>query len=339
MSVFSRVVAVFIAIGLVVGAFMVREDRVVDVMPGVPGDGGPPYAAGCPTELDELCRSIAGADAVAWSAAAAADLAERLTTGDGPPALLPSAWADLVDAGRQRAGQPPLARSDVLASSPVLLVGFEQRVTTLATACGVEPGAVGWGCIGEHAGRAWTSIDGPATWGDVRAGHLPPDSASGLVATAGVVAARVGPTFSLRDLQDVGFATWFRTVERAVQPLPAGRRSYLEAMRVTGPPAANVASVLEAEVAGADLTAGPRQLVVSVPEPLYAVELVVVGDDAGAVRDVSDAVDRAALAAAGWRVDGQAPPGAPVPDLPPATPSPDGGVLTAVRTTWEQVAG
>jgi hypothetical protein len=175
-------------------------------------------------------------------------------------------------------------------------------------------------------------------WGDVRAGHLPPDTASGLLATAGVVAARTGPDFSLRDLEEVDVITWSRTVERAVLPLPDGRDSYLAAMGVPGPPAVDVATVLEAELATTSLTDGARQLVVSVPQPLYAVELLVAGVDGGPVQDLAARIDRDRLRAAGWRVDGQPPQRAPLADLPAATEAPDGGVLSAVRSTYEQVS-
>lgn len=337
MTVVTRVAALVVAVALVAGAFVLREGSDGPDGAAAPSASGP-VAARCPTELRDLCRDAAAAAQVGWRDAGAASLAEDLVAGDGAPVLLPTAWADVADAARARAGQPPLARSDVLATSPLLLVAFEERAEVLARACGTEPVAVGWACIGEHAGRAWTNLDGDVAWGDVRAGHLPPDTASGLVATAGVVAARTGPGFSLRDLQDVGFTTWFRTLQRAVQPLPSGRRSYLEAMRVTGPPAANIASVLEAELATSGLSAGPRTLVVSIPEPLHAVELVVVATDGDAVADLHGTIDRDALRRAGWRVDGAAPQGAPLPDLPPVTEAPDGGVLTAVRTAYAEVS-
>lgn len=336
MTVASRVLALVVAVGLVLGALAVRNrgEDGTDVGPGT--GGGDALTVSCPTEWRALCGDVlpdtdvvtAGADAIAAG----------LTSGEGT-AVLPSAWADVVDDARARAGRDPLVRSDVLATTPLVVVAFADRAAVLADACGVELSALDWACIGEHAGSRWEDLGGDVRWGTVVPGHLAPTSATGLVATAGVIGARTGTPFSLNDLRDVGFSSWFGRVERAVASFRPPGGSHMTAMVTRGPSAANVAMVTEAELATRGLDTAFGSLVVAVPQPLHEVALVAVGTDRGLVEDVADAVSAEALVAAGWRTSDAAPAGSPISDLPPVTPTPSGGVLTAVLDVWDDVAG
>lgn len=335
MTVVSRVLALVVAIGLVVGAVVVRGRGDDGTTPPVVGDRDAPTVS-CPTEWRALCGELlVDADLLV---ASADSIAAGLTSGGGT-AVLPVAWADVVDDARARAGRDPLVRSEVLATTPLVLVAFADRAAVLAGACGVEVAAVGWTCIGDHAGTRWEDLGGDVRWGTVVPGHLAPTAATGLVATAGVVGARTGTPFSLNDLRDVGFTSWFGRVERAVASFRPPGGSHMTAMVTRGPSAANIATATEAEVAtrGLDTAFGP--LVVAVPVPLHEVALVVVGTDPGPVEDVTDAIGGDALAAAGWRTSASPPPGSPLSDLPPVTTTPSGGVLTAVLDVWDDVAG
>lgn len=337
MSVVVRVAAFVVAIGLVVGALLWRDRGDADGMPDLV-DG--PVVAGCAQELEALCTVAFGTQDIDWDHAAAAVHAAALEDDLPAAVVLPASWADVVDDARTRAGRDPLVRSEVLATTPLLTVGFRDRMEVLATACGVEVAALGWACIGDNAGVRWEELGGDVRWGGVVPGHLGPDTATGLLATATVVAARTGTPFSLSDLRDVGFTSWFGQVERAVVDFDPPGGSHLTAMVTRGPSSANVAVATEAELVTRGLQTAFGPLVVAVPEPRYDVELVVAGTDADRVEQVAGRLDAAALAAAGWRTAASdVPPAAPVADLPPAEAPPAGGVLTAVRSVWADVAG
>lgn len=339
MSVLSRVAALVVAIGLVVAALVVRDAREGDTELDdlLPGDEE--VVASCAEELRELCLRAAPTDEVVWSFAPAAAQAAALEGTEPVAVVLPAAWADVADDARQRAGQPPLVRSDVVAHSPLLVVAFEDRATVLAAACGIEVADLGWQCIGEHAGSDWVDLGGDVRWGRVVPGHLPPETVTGLQATAAVVAARTGLPFSLADLRDVGFTTWFGRLERAVGDFTPPGGSHLTAMVTRGPSVANVAMATEAEVMtrGLDTAFGP--IVVAAPDPLLEVELVVAGTDAALTDRVAALLEPATLATAGWRTGPEALEGAPLQDLPPPATTPGGGVLTALRDVWQDVAG
>lgn len=336
----SRVLALALAVALVVGAVVLRQgrdDEAVDRGPVLDEDA--PLAATCPTEWRTLCQSVLPASAVRVDTAAAGVIADGLAGDDPGTAVLPSAWADVVDDARARAGREPLTRSAVLARTPLVVVAFADRAQVLADACAVDVGALGWDCIGEHAGSRWEDLGGDVRWGSVVPGHLPPTSATGLPATAAVIAARTGTPFSLNDLRDVGFTSWFGRVERAVASFQPPGGSYLTAMVTRGPSAANVAMATEADVTTRDLDTAFGPIVLSVPDPRHDVELVVVGVDGVEVDAVADRLDLGGLAGLGWRTTDAPPTGSPLTDLSPATPTPSGGVLTAVRGVWDDVAG
>lgn len=339
MTVVSRVAALVVAVALVVGAFAIRdrgEPGGGDLdLPGVTDDE--PLAAACPRDLRSLCQDAGGE--VRWSFATAASVADDLATGTTDAALVPAAWADLADDARDRRGLPPLARSEVLASTPIVLVAFADRAEVLATTCGVAVEQLGWDCIGEQAGTSWADLGGDVRWGRVVPGHGPADGAIGLQATASVVAARTGTPFSLNDLRDATFTSWFGRLERAVADFRPAGGSHLTGMVTRGPSVANVATATEAEVVRRDLATAFGDIVVVAPDPLYAVELVAVGGSGAALDRLAASVDPAALADAGWRLDPATAPDATLPDLPAATASPNGGVLTAVLSTWQDVAG
>lgn len=337
MTVLVRVGALALAIALVVGAVLVRSSRDAGTPVDVVDDGA--VAVGCATELRNLCQDVAEPDQVAWETARARDLATSLEGTEPAVALLPAAWADVADDARARAGRPPLVRSEVLGHTPLLVIGFQDRMDVLAEACEVDVDEVGWVCIGEHAGSAWTSLGGDVRWGPVVTGHLPPDTGTGLQATAAVVAARTGTPFSLADLRDVGFTTWFGRVERSVRSFRPAGGSHLTAMLTRGPSSANVAMVTEAELVTRGLDTSFGRLVAARPDPLAVVELVVVGTDEDLVGRVAGRLDTGAVAAAGWRVGEEVPVEAPFPELGEVVDPPSGGVLTAVVTTWQDVAG
>lgn len=335
MTVLSRLAALVVAIGLVVAAVVWRDGRTGDDQPRA----DEAVVAGCVESLESVCRLLGGDGGVDWEVAGASAHAAALQDDGSAAVLLPAAWADLVDDARRRSGREPLARSDVLATSPLLLVAFEDRARVLAAACDLPVERLDWACVGEHAGSRWADLGGDVRWGDVVVGHAGADSAVGLQATAAVVAARTGLPFSLADLRDTGFRSWFGRVERSVVDFDPPGGSHLTAMVTRGPSIANVATATEAEASTRDLDTAFGRIVVSAPEPLFEVALVVAGIDEDRVRDLARRLDPAALADSGWRTGSGVPAGAALPDLPPLDETPDGGVLSAVRDTWRETAG
>ncbi len=351
MNLALRVGAFVLAIGLVVGALAIRAGREGGELTDAPDGGGGSVAAQdvglvCPSDLVSLCDALGQADEeLRLTKRATAAQAEEWTAGDGEGAwLVPAAWADLVDDARSRAGRPALVRSEVVASTPLLLVVWADRAAVLGARCGVPVTELTWGCVGEQADQRWPDIGGDVRWGRVVPGHAAPDTTLGLQATAAVVSARLGTGFSLADLREAGFASWFRGVERAVADFAPPGGSHVVAMVSRGPSVADVAVASEAEltrIAGREVVFG--ELLTLPAEPLLAVELVVVGTDADAVGDAFDSLSggaaRGAFGAQGWRVDGLAPPDTTLDALPAAAPSPSGGALTAMLSIWRELVG
>lgn len=340
MTVLLRVAALVVAIGLVLVGLAVRDRGGVpdDPFDAASGDDVAVEAAAfaCSDDLGELCLALARAAGSDLEVDAADRLAKRLVADERLVWLAPRAWADLVDDARGRAGSPPLARAGTaMASTPLLLVGWQERLAVLADACGVPVDALGWDCVGQQAGREWAGLGGDLRWGRVRPGHAPPDTGLGLADTAAVLAGRAGLGFTLTDLRDPATATWFADLERAVVDHTPAQGRHLAAMVVQGPAVADVAVATGAEVAafaGRDPSFGP--LAVVTPDPLVVVELVVVGtyDDAVAQAAGLLGLDAAAavLEQAGWTVG-------PAADGEPAVTS--GGALTAMRAAWADAAG
>lgn len=330
MSIAVRVAALVAAVVLVVVALVVRGGG--DPSTVVAG-GGDDVVLECPADLAGLCRDVVTGEAEVRSVPMD-DLADRLLAVEaGAPdpltVVLPVAWADRVADGRARAGVPPLERSEVGASTPLLLAVWADRGAVLAEACGVAIDALSWDCVAELADAPWTELGGDVRWGRVVPGHAAPDTALGLQATATVVTGRLGESFSLTELRDAGFLAWFRGFERAVGDFAPAGGSHLRAMVTRGPSVADVAVVTGADAATLPLEGTPFGTIRTVrAAPVGAVELVVVGTDERAVERAAAALSVSALTDAGWDAG---PAGADVLRL-------DGGVLTALRATWDDVA-
>lgn len=343
MRVASRLAALVVAVGLVVGALALR-DR--DASPD--GDDGPAVADGtevvvrCPADVASLCASLDAVDEVV-------PLREEVTTtvelaGGGVldgAWVVPTAWADVVDDERVRAGGvEPLVRSEVVASTPVVFVGYTERISALAAACGTTTATLPMTCVADIAGSRWGDVNGEVAWGRVGIGHASPETTLGLMTTATVAAGLAGADFGATELRDPTTAAAFRAVEDAVRDFDPGFGGHVGALRTSGPSVADLVVAVEAEVVDIE---EPRfgPLTVTAAVPPFAVELVVVGDDDGVVQRVADALARdadAVLADAGWRVDG-APAGTPLGTVPDVAERPDGSSLIALRLAWDDLVG
>ena len=342
----ARVLAFLAAVAMVVGAVAVRarldddEERRATRLRLV-----------CSTELAAVCEALAAdegtdVDATVEAAAETADRLTALAPGQATPLdgwLVPGPWPTIVADARDREGLERLvAPGPVLARSPVVLAVWPERADVLKPHCG---GTVGWKCLGENAGERWSSLpDGRADWGPVTPGHPPLATATGVIvlgaATAGFFGRADLSSTDLRD--DEPYRSWLTKLERAIRSRPT---SPLADMLVRGPSAFDAVGTIEAE-AGPLLarSARPSKPTLLYPEPVATAD-VVLGTTGGRASDllaelVSGDVGRRALAAAGWRVPGQAPVAGvpPTPALPDGSGLPSPGVLDALRRLAEESA-
>ncbi len=349
-----RLLALAGAAALVVGALWIHGD--LDSESGGSDHGGGTPRLLCASELGSACDTLERSGDVDVVVEPAGTSASRLATladdragepgFDGWLTLAPE--ADIVRDSRSRAQLAPLVGPPAgpIARSPLLLAVWNDRATVLRKQCG---GEIGWKCLGDVAGKAWSSIGGKDEWGDVKPGHESPETtATGLDVIGQAAAGYFGRTdLSTDDYDDGAFLDWFTNLENAVRP-GAGATAF-EQMLAAGRAAFDVVATTQAQAGPllARASADRRNDVdLLYPAPVATADVVfapVVGS--GLAGDAQDVVvgdtGREALAAAGWRVDGEArAPGVPDrPPLPPRSNLPSAGSLQALLETWREVTG
>jgi hypothetical protein len=131
----TRVFALVVAVGLIVGAVLVRS--ALDDDETTPATGDQSTNLVCSTELAAACDAIGG------TVEDAATTASRLISGDPDDVdvwIAPAPWPAMVDDARTRAGRDALfEHTTVVARSPISIVA------------GGDPGDCGWRCIGDGA--------------------------------------------------------------------------------------------------------------------------------------------------------------------------------------------
>lgn len=350
----KRVLALVVALVLIGGAFGVRA--VLDGDGTSSADDGPPdrpLSLLCAGELG-VCDAIANSDlGIDVTVAPAGVSTDELSSSD-PRTLGYDGWltfgreAEIVRDTRERGGLPPTVGrpSDPIGRSPLILAVWKDRAAVLDADCAGKQ--LDWKCVGDVAGAPWASIGGDAAWGTVKPGHANPNvDGIGLHVIGQAATQFFGRTdLSRDDYDDDAFLDWFGRLERSIRFDPG---SPFERMLVGGPAIYDVVGTTEAEagpllaVASADRQAQLRLLY---PEPLASADAVYVpitgtegGDDLGEVLTGDDG--RAALARAGWRVDGE--PRAKgvrsTPVLPARANLPTAGSLEALLETWSEVTG
>lgn len=282
----KRVLAVIGAIALVLAAAVVRSLIDGDDDPDEGRPSGATARVVCDPDLRRPCESLASPqvrveDSAVTSAAIVAGDA------DVDVWVTSSAWAELTAARLQRTSAP-LGDPVLLASSPVGLHVFADRAAVLEDACAGEPT---WGCIGDAAGRPWSDLGGPATWGTVRIGLPDPDTAVGLATLSAVAVGHFGDTdFAANDFGPL--RDW---LARLAQPSRGGDRSLLRTLlRVRG---TYDGAALTAAEAGAQ-----AELAVVATEPEVRARIVVV-PVRGDLPDTARRALHAALVDAGWDSD------------------------------------
>ncbi len=343
-----RVLAVVAAIAMVAGSLALRSrlDRKSS-------DQSQVLRLTCVTELEQACSVLAKDDSrIHLTVEPAGTTADRLATREGDLGLdgwlTTAPWPDIVDQERRSHSLDLLfapGRS-ALARSPLVIAVRKDRAGVLGPRC--PGGAVQWRCLGEAAGTSggWAAIGGRPEWGPVKVGHGPPPTDGvGLSVLGQAVATWFGRTdVSTADLDDGAFQAWFAGLERSV---PVSAASSLETMLVN-PAAFDAVGTTEAE-AGPLLARSARAKDVDLlyPSPMATVDVVLavpVGNAkaASTLRGVvGGSAGGRALAASGWRVDGQARPQgvADSPPIPATANLPSPGLLDALRTRWHEVTG
>ena len=347
-AVVGRLGAVALAILLVVGALVWRgrDDGAVPADPDATATTAPvadPGTVRCAVELG-ICDALADAVGDRLTVLAEDGVVTARSLQDAAAAdvwVTLGSLVDVVAEGRDRASRRALFAEDptVAGRSPLVLVGWRDRMAVLEQACEVS-----WACVGEVASGTWEAAGGQAAWGRPKPAHAAPDASGiGLLTTAQALASRLGdqPVTS-RSLDQPDVRTWFTTLERAVPSFRPASGSQLVEMVQFGPASRDVVGTTEAEAADVLSRAGARaaELVVAPSAPLVEATAVVATPAGTPVPDgLADTVV-GLLAARGWRVDG----GGDGPTLPTPVPTPDGaplepsgGVLEAVLLRWEQV--
>ena len=316
-----RALAAIVAVGMVVGALLVRSrvddnrERKHTVLRLV-----------CAEELEQACDAIQAdpGSKVEVTVEPAGDTEARLAKQGGADVdgwLVPAPWAGLVDEVRARNQLPARFGSSgaPIARSPLVIAMWADRAAALRAACG---GQVGWKCIGDHVG--------PPT--SIKATHADPTtSATGLLVLGQAVASFFGRAdLSTTDVDASDpFDGWFAGLEQSVPPFADDP---FDLMLVQGRSFADAVGTTEAKAKAVLADRGGSDVTLLYPSPMATADLVlapVAGRDraatlAGVVRG---AVGRRALADAGWQVPG--------PAGPFGLPSP--GFLDALRQRWREV--
>lgn len=317
------------------------------------GRSGPPRLL-CATELAAACEELASEHDIDVTVAPAGDSTSELTRtlDDDVEALGYDGWltfarnAEIVDSERERLALAPALDdpSDPIGRSPLVLAAWKERAAALEPRCG---GELTWTCLGEVAGRPWAAVGGEAAWGTVKPGHTDPETSGTGLAIIGQAASQYfgRSDLDLADYDDGGFLDWFSRLERSVPFGTAADSSPFERMLVAGPAAFDVVATTEAE-AGPGLARASRDrrdaVALLYPSPVATAD-VVFASVAGHDSDLEDIVTgddgRAALARAGFRVDGEdRAPGVPDrPALPKGSNLPPAGSLVALLQTWREV--
>ena len=353
-----RLLALVFAIALVGAAVGIRA--VIDGGDSDEGsspDGGGTPTLLCATELEQVCQELQRDHdievTVEPSGLSTDEIAKvpddqiRDLGFDGWLTL--SRDAEIARDRRARGSLEPAIGepTERIARSPLVIGIWKDRAAALSPECADQQ--VTWKCIGDFAGRPWTTaLVGQASWGAVKPGHSDPSTtAEGLLVIGQAASSYFGRTdLSIDDYADDGFLEWFARLEnnvrvRAVSPF--------EEMLVGGAALIDMVGTAEAE-AGPELARASRdrrdEVELLYPAPVATADVVYTPvEGAPGADELQDLVTgddgRAALARAGWRVDGE-PHARGVPDtprLPDRDNLPDAGSLQALLETWREVTG
>jgi hypothetical protein len=353
----KRLLAIVVAVALVGAAILARsaidDDGSDDSSTSHDGGGRPTLL--CARELERACQELQRDHHIEIDVEPAGLTTDELATvpDDRIRDLGFDGWltlsreAAIARDRRARSSLEPVlgTPSERIARSPLVIGIWKDRAAALAPEC--QDSQITWKCIGELAGRPWsTTAGGQPGWGAVKPGHSDPSTtAEGLLVIGQAATSYFGRSdLTLDDYADDGFLEWFSRLENNVRVLTD---SPFEQMLVGGAALYDMVGTTEAE-AGPELARASRdrreQVELLYPSPVATADVVYApvegADGAGELRDLVTGDDgRAALAHAGWRVDGEdrAPGVRATPRLGATDELPDAGSLEALLETWREV--
>ncbi len=355
----KRFLALLAAVGLVVGAVLVRT--LIDG--GTPGggsgggDGDEVTTLRCGPDLQRVCEALAdegnGAEGldvqIEDEGVAAARLAAEGSAGLRADAWLTvGPWAAVAADDRNAAGAPPLdlgGTSPPLARSPGVMVAAVDRADALAGAC---PAGITWACVGPLTGRPWTDAGGSPAWGALRPGIAPPATGGGLAVWSQAVSSEtvsVGlpSEWARNDLDDPTVSAWFDQLAAQSRRAGPGVADPL-ARFLVAPATFGVVGSLESAAGPAVARAASRSATRLIyPEPVVSAEVTLTAPAGSSVEDALDLLGSErlarALAEAGWRVADQ-----PLaegvgggPPLPAASGLAPAGALAYLQERWAAI--
>lgn len=350
-----RLLALLAAVVMIVGALALHGDLSSGDGGGGGGGGASTGRLLCSSELAAACQQLSNQTGAKFDIQAAGDTVALLSTLTDGRTFEYDGWlttareAEVVRDARTRAQLSAVLGSPLgpIARTPLMLAIWKDRAAALSGRCG---GTLTWKCLGDVAGLRWASLGGDAAWGDVKPGHADPQATGEGLAIIGQAASQYfgRSDLSTADYDDGGFLDWFTQLERAVPSgTGVGDESDFVRMLTAGPSVYDVVATTEAE-AGPLLANSARDrrdaVTLLYPAPVATLDIVfapVAGRDTGLQDTVTGDDGRAALAHAGFRVDGEDRP-LGVPDRPPLPTKsnlPDAGSLSALLQTWREVTG
>jgi len=342
-----RLGALAVAVVMVAAAVVIRG-RIDDHSgsgSGSSSGGSGPVTLVCASELAQACKAIQTSDRdVHVTVEDAGVTASRLETADAATGtdgwLVEAPWPEIVDEARARNGLPDLfaADSSVLARSPLVMAMWNDRLAAISGSC--ADGALTWKCVGDVAGKQWSTIGGQDSWGVVKPGFADPvtDGIGALVLAQAAVSFFGTTELSADQFNDDGFQRWFRQMATAVPQHP----TFLD-MLTFGPSAVDVVGTTEAEAGpGLATSRDKANITITYPAPVATADVVlaqVAGASGGErlARIVGGNTGLDALAAAAWRVPNHPPVTGVSTDvvLPSASGLPSPGAIDALRQIWK----
>jgi hypothetical protein len=344
-----RLVALAVAVIMVVAALVIRSriDDSSDPGGDASGSGAGPVSLVCASELEPACTAILKADSdVRVTIEPAGVTASRLegagaVTGiDGW--LVEAPWPEIVDEARGRNSLPPLFEPipPVLARSPLVMAMWNDRLAAIVGSC--ADGALTWKCVGDVAGKQWSTISGDDSWGIVKPGFADPltDGVGALVLGQAAVSFFFTTDLSSDQFNHDDFQRWIRRMATAVPQHPT-----FDDMLTIRQSAVDVVGTTEAEAGpGLEGSRDKGNITITYPAPVATADVVlaqVAGASGGArlARIIGGDTGLDALAAAAWRVPNHPTPAGVIADveLPPDSGLPSPGAIDALRQVWKGV--
>jgi hypothetical protein len=342
-----RLGALAVAVVMVVAAVVIRAhiDDNSGSGSGSSGSGAGPVSLTCASELEPACTAILRADGdvrviiePAGVTASRLEAADAVTGIDGW--LVEAPWPQIVDQARARNGLPGLFEADppVLARSPLVMAMWNDRLDAIIGSC--TDGALTWKCVGDVAGKQWSTIGGEESWNEVKPGFADPrtDGVGALVLAQAAVSFFGTTDLSSDQFNDDDSQRWIHQMATAVPQNPT-----FADMLTFGPSAVDVVGTTEAEAGpGLESSRDKGNITITYPAPVATADVVLaqVARASGGgrlARIVGGETGLDALAAAAWRV-----PNHPTPagvntevELPADSGLPSPGAIDALRQVWK----